>query len=74
VYKGWIVRVYIDKSVNKVVVDKLLALDVEVLEIVKGLEGKHGGMFWRFLVADDPSVSAMRIVHPSSSIGTISTY
>lgn len=52
---GWVVRFYIDNTVPEDIINRLKA---EGAEIVKTLDisGASAGMFWRFLVADDPTV------------------
>lgn len=54
-FPGWTLRFYTDKSVPQDIVEKLKELKAEVVTET-GLKGKTAGMFWRFLVADDPTV------------------
>lgn len=58
IYPGWIIRFYVDDTVPKDVIEKLIENDAEVIHVDKrqGLDGGIAGMFWRFLVADDPTV------------------
>ena len=44
-----------DESVPAAIVDKLKGLGSEIVR-VEGMKGSIAGMFWRFLVADDPTV------------------
>ena len=55
IYPSWICRFYVDEAVLKIVVDQLGAEGAQVL-VVGGLPAAKFGTFWRFLVADDPSV------------------
>lgn len=52
-YPDWICRFYIDKSVPKNIVDKLLENGAEIIYMD---DSDIPGMFWRFLVADDKEV------------------
>ena len=64
-FPGWVCRFYVDDSVPKDVIVKLEDLGSEIVH-QKGLAGATGGMFWRFLVADDPTVDRY-IVRDSDS-------
>lgn len=57
IYPGWIVRFYHDTSVPVATLRRLSSLGAE-LELINGTEQSGGiaGMFWRFLVATDPTV------------------
>mmetsp|Transcript_1396 Transcript_1396/g.3108 ORF Transcript_1396/g.3108 Transcript_1396/m.3108 type:complete len:330 (-) Transcript_1396:20-1009(-) len=64
-FPGWVCRFYVDDSVPKDIISKLEELGSEIVH-QKGLAGATGGMFWRFLVADDPTVDRY-IVRDSDS-------
>lgn len=55
---GWKVRFYADGTVPQTVLNSLEDLGAEVvrMENVDSVLGLSAGMFWRFMVADDPSV------------------
>ncbi len=57
IYPGWLMRVYHDDSTPQLVREELSRLDVELVEMPT-CEGNSGGMFWRFLAADDPAFDA----------------
>jgi len=68
-FPGWTLRLYtLTSSVPKDILSRLRELGAEIIPMDnhKMLGGKIGGMFWRFLVADDPSVDAF-IVRDSDS-------
>jgi hypothetical protein len=65
-FPGWSVRVYIDQTVPRNVVAKLVQLGAEIKMIDHLKKGETVGMFWRFLVADDPKVDRY-IVRDSDS-------
>lgn len=52
---GWVARFYVDDSVPSRVIDSLTSKGAEIVR-VEGMRGSIAGMFWRFLVADDPEV------------------
>ena len=56
IYPNWQCRFYVDESVPTVVLEKLRSLGCE---IVMQARARHAfdGLFWRFLVADDPQVA-----------------
>lgn len=55
IYPAWRCRFYIDDSVPMAVVGKLRSHDAQIIE--KPQQKKmFDGLFWRFLVADDPGV------------------
>jgi hypothetical protein len=57
VYPGWKVRVYLDRTVPRNIVAHLEALGAQLVRVDDGaMSGGIGGMFWRFLVAADPTV------------------
>lgn len=67
-FPGWKLRIYADKTtVPSHILEKLAELGVE-LKIIKTTQrsGDAAGMFWRFFVADDPSVQRF-IVRDSDS-------
>ena len=68
VYPGWRVRVYHDASVPADVLEALRALGAELISAASdpSISGGIGGMFWRFLVASDPTVDRY-IVRDSDS-------
>lgn len=53
---GWTARYYLDGSVPIEVVRRLIELGSEVVMMNGSGTEAIAGMFWRFLVADDPSV------------------
>lgn len=57
VYPGWVVRVYVDRSVPEYVVDRLAALGCDVVIVDADSRGPEHGKFWRFAVAADPTVA-----------------
>ncbi|GMH82957.1 hypothetical protein TL16_g09436 [Triparma laevis f. inornata] len=54
-FPGWVCRFYVDGSVPQSVLDSLKELGSEIIHQT-GHKGAVGGMFWRFLVADDSTV------------------
>jgi len=64
-FPGWIARFYCDKTVPTDILRQLKALGAEIVEI-NDIKGGIAGMFWRFLVADDPTVDRY-IVRDSDS-------
>jgi hypothetical protein len=64
-FPGWTIRFYVDDSVPQDVISKLKELGSEIVK-EEGLKGGIGGMFWRFLVADDDTVDRY-IVRDSDS-------
>jgi len=55
IYPGWKCRFYVNSSIPKDLPQKLKDAGGEVITIVDNL-GPYSGMFWRFLVNDDPAV------------------
>ncbi|KAF0976161.1 hypothetical protein FDP41_004836 [Naegleria fowleri] len=54
---GWVCRYYHDKTVPKEVLEQLTEMGAELVDVSdSGITGDIAGMFWRFLVADDPTV------------------
>lgn len=57
VFPGWVTRFYVRSDVPAEVIDKLRQNGAEIVHMGSdAASGKIAGMFWRFLVADDPSV------------------
>mmetsp|Transcript_28150 Transcript_28150/g.38699 ORF Transcript_28150/g.38699 Transcript_28150/m.38699 type:complete len:560 (-) Transcript_28150:12-1691(-) len=54
-YPGWIPRYYVTSDVPASVIDELKELGAEI-ERIPGGKGYSSGMFWRFMVASDPTV------------------
>jgi hypothetical protein len=52
---GWVARFYCDSTVPETVIQELKSKGSEIVR-VEGMGGSIAGMFWRFLVADDPTV------------------
>lgn len=55
-FPGWICRFYHDDSVPRPVLDELARLGAETVEMPAGSGPSHG-LYWRFLVSDDPTVA-----------------
>ena len=56
-FPDWVVRIYHDDTVPQATLDRLVELGAELRPVdTTGMEGDIAGMFWRFLVADDPTV------------------
>ncbi|KAJ8600316.1 hypothetical protein CTAYLR_000622 [Chrysophaeum taylorii] len=66
VFPGWVARFYVRNDVPENVVATLKANGAEIVEVGAFASGKIAGMFWRFLVADDPAVDRF-IVRDSDS-------
>ncbi len=69
IYPAWTCRFYIDDSVPKPVVDRLMAEGAQVLK-VGGLPVAAYGPLWRFLVADDAEVDRYLIRDADSVVNT----
>jgi hypothetical protein len=54
-FPGWVCRFYITSDVPEDVVLVLKTLGAEIEKVPPGM-GYSSGMFWRFMVASDPSV------------------
>jgi hypothetical protein len=66
-FPGWVCRFYHDASVPPHALHELEKLGAELVDMAEGgITGGIAGMFWRFLVADDPSVDRF-IVRDSDS-------
>jgi protein O-GlcNAc transferase len=55
IYPGWKCRFYIDKTVEVAIIRKILEVGGDVYKISND-RGLFYGMFWRFMVNDDPDV------------------
>eukprot|EP01038_Epipyxis_sp_PR26KG_P011457 gene11457-15349_t len=64
-FPGWICRFYVTNDVPQDVIEQLKSLGAEIESIPSGM-GYTSGMFWRFLVAIDPTVDRY-IVRDSDS-------
>lgn len=51
IYPGWKLRIYLDNTVPKVIWDKLVKLDVDVIDFTN--KTKLSGHFWRFFAANE---------------------
>ncbi len=60
VYPEWTCRFYVDDSVPKHVIQRLIHLGAQI-NMVNGEKTKNAGLFWRFLVMDDPNVDCFII-------------
>jgi protein O-GlcNAc transferase len=57
IYPGWVCRFYVDNTVPPAIIEQLRLEGAEIIEVNNPLmQGKIAGMFWRFMVADDPHV------------------
>lgn len=54
-FPGWVCRYYVTADVPAAVVNRLKELGAEIEDVPAGM-GYSAGMFWRFMVADDPTV------------------
>jgi len=64
-FPGWVIRFYVGSDVPVEIISKLSSLGAEIFPI-ENIKGNIAGMFWRFLVADDPTVDRF-IVRDSDS-------
>lgn len=55
-YPGWSVRFYVDRSVPDAILKVLVAQGADVRIVREDLPAGQYGLFWRFLVEDDPGV------------------
>lgn len=60
IFPDWVARFYVLDSVDDKVLDSLVDLGAEIV-MEPSSEGSIVGMFWRFVVADDPSVERYMI-------------
>jgi hypothetical protein len=65
-FPGWVCRFYVDSSVPLSVLSELKKFGAEIAIPPSNLQGGVAGMFWRFLVADDVTVTRF-IVRDSDS-------
>jgi hypothetical protein len=54
-FPGWICRYYVTSDVPESIISRLKALNAEILSIPSNM-GYSSGMFWRFMIAEDPTV------------------
>lgn len=54
-FPGWVCRYYVTSDVPAVILSNLTALGAEIRSIPSGM-GYTSGMFWRFMVAGDPTI------------------
>jgi len=66
VFPGWRVRFYHDRTVPEEAVNRLKSMGCEM--VLMETQGGIAGMFWRFLVADDPKVDRYIIRDSDSRI------
>jgi hypothetical protein len=52
---GWVARFYVDGSVPSDIITQLKGRGAEIV-VNDNIKGGIAGMFWRFLIADDPTV------------------
>jgi len=68
-YPGWTARFYVDESVPEEV-RRILRQNGAQVAVVEGLPAADYGLFWRFLVEDDPNVGVY-VVRDVDSVITI---
>jgi hypothetical protein len=56
IYPGWKVRIYIDSSIDHDLAKRLHDMGAEIF-LIQNVRGPYHGMYWRFLVNDDPNVN-----------------
>ena len=66
IFPGWTARFYCRGDVPPAIIDELRKNGAEIVDMGNGGGGSIAGMFWRFLVADDPTVDRF-IVRDSDS-------
>ncbi len=54
-YPGWVCRFYVTNDVSNENINQLKSSGAEVKQIPDGM-GYSSGMFWRFMIANDPTV------------------
>lgn len=69
VYPGWTPRFYVDDSVPKGAIKELQKNGAQVRK-VQGMPAERYGLFWRFLVEDDPEVD-LYLVRDADSVPSI---
>lgn len=72
-FPGWICRFYVTSDVPNEVLKKLKELGSEISNIPDGM-GYISGMFWRFHIADDPSVDRYIIRDSDSRLNARDRY
>lgn len=68
-YPGWTVRFYVDESVPEEV-RRVLRQNAAQVAAIEGLPAADYGLFWRFLVEDDPNVG-IYVVRDVDSVITV---
>jgi protein O-GlcNAc transferase len=56
IYPGWRCRFFVDNSVPQETVEKIKSMNADVCEVESKRSPFWWGMFWRFVVIDDPNV------------------
>ena len=69
-YPGWTARFYVDDSVPEGLVKALIGQRAQVLRAPKQWPAGEYGLFWRFLVEDDPNV-AIYMIRDADSVMNI---
>ena len=69
-YPGWSVRFYVDRSVPEQVIKALSFQGAQVVLAPESLPAAKFGLFWRFMVEDDPDVD-FYIVRDADSVMNI---
>lgn len=69
-YPGWLARFYVDRSVPEDTLRALLQQGAQVIMAPKELPANQYGLFWRFLVEEDPEVQ-IYIVRDADSVMNI---
>jgi hypothetical protein len=67
IYEGWCARFYLDDSVPAAVRERLIQLGADLVPMPRA-KTAFSGLFWRFLVADDPEVDRCLIRDADSII------
>lgn len=60
-YPEWTCRFYVDDSVPQHVIDRLKDKGAQVILVSDDIKASMSGLFWRFLVIDDPTVKRFLI-------------
>lgn len=68
IYPHWLCRFYIDDTVPAAVIQRLEQEGAQIIQVEPTLANKINGLFWRFLVIDDPSVERFMIRDADSLI------
>ena len=68
-YPGWSCRFYVDRTVPEETLGDLVSEGAHII-VMETASKLFGGLFWRFLVADDPSIDRY-LVRDADSIPTI---